>query len=46
MNYLQEYYQKIKSGEIIVGNELMSVLEGLMEDLKILDIIMIPNQDK
>ncbi|MFA5720608.1 MAG: terminase TerL endonuclease subunit [Acholeplasmataceae bacterium] len=34
MNYLQEYYQKIKSGEIIVGNELMSVLEGLMEDLK------------
>ncbi len=34
MNYLQEYYQKIKSGEIIVGAELMSVLEGLMEDLK------------
>ena len=33
MNYLLEYYGKIKKGEIIVGKELMTVLDGLVLDL-------------
>ena len=31
--YLEEYYQKCKSGEIIVGQELMQELENLIADL-------------
>ena len=33
MNYLVEYYNSIKRGEIVVGKELQSVLDGLIEDL-------------
>ncbi|MFH5880894.1 terminase large subunit [Liberiplasma polymorphum] len=33
MNYLLEYYQKIKAGEILVGQELKSVLNDLIADL-------------
>ena len=29
MNYLLKYYEEIKSGNIIVGQELKKVLEGL-----------------
>jgi phage terminase large subunit-like protein len=32
-NYLLEYYEKINSGEIIVGKELKIVLDGLVKDL-------------
>lgn len=31
--FLEEYYQKCKSGEIIIGRELMIELDRLMEDL-------------
>lgn len=31
--YLEEYYQKCKSGEILVGQELMTELENLIADL-------------
>ena len=31
--YLEEYYQKCKSGEIIVGQELMQELENLIADM-------------
>lgn len=31
--YLEEYYQKCKSGEIIIGRELMIELERLIKDL-------------
>lgn len=31
--YLEEYYQKCKSGEILVGQELMQELENLIADL-------------
>lgn len=34
MNYLVEYYNEIKKGQIIVGNELMMVIEGLVKDLE------------
>ncbi len=34
MNYLVEYYNEIKSGKIIVGNELMTVIDGLVKDLE------------
>lgn len=34
MSYLVEYYEKIKSGEIVVGNELLTMLERLMKDMK------------
>lgn len=34
MNYLVEYYNEIKKGQIIVGNELMTVIEGLVKDLE------------
>ena len=33
MNYLKEYYRQIQEGEILVGKELLTVLEGLIEDL-------------
>ncbi len=33
-SYLIEYYNKCKSGEIIIGQELMTQLEMLMEDMK------------
>lgn len=33
-SYLVEYYDKCKSGEIIIGHELMKMLEMLMEDMK------------
>jgi len=33
MNYLVEYYNEIKKGNILVGNELMVVLNGLIDDL-------------
>jgi phage terminase large subunit-like protein len=33
-SYLVEYYEKCKSGEIIIGRELMTSLELLMEDMK------------
>lgn len=33
-SYLVEYYHKCKSGEIIVGKELMTQLEMLMQDMK------------
>ncbi|MHC1749464.1 MAG: terminase large subunit [Cellulosilyticaceae bacterium] len=32
--YIEEYYSKCKSGEIIVGQELMAQLEMIIEDLK------------
>jgi len=32
-SYLVEYYQKCKSGEIIIGRELMAQLQMLMDDL-------------
>lgn len=34
MSYLVEYYEKCKSKEIIIGKELMTQLEMLMEDMK------------
>ncbi len=33
MNYLIEYYEEIQKGNIVVGNELMKVLDGLIKDL-------------
>ncbi len=33
-SYLVEYYEKCKSGEIIVGKELMATLEMLMRDME------------
>ena len=33
-SYLVEYYEKCKSGEILIGRELMTQLEMLMEDIK------------
>ena len=33
MNYLVEYYNEIKEGRILVGSELLTVLEGLIQDL-------------
>ncbi len=33
MNYLKEYYRQIQEGEILVGKELLTVLEGLIDDL-------------
>jgi len=33
VNYLKEYYRQIKEGEILVGKELLTVLEGLIDDL-------------
>jgi len=33
-SYLLEYYNKIKSGEIIIGQELMTQLNNLVEDLE------------
>ena len=33
MNYLIEYYNEIEKGNIIVGQELKSVLDGLIKDL-------------
>ncbi len=33
MNYLVEYYDRIKAGEIIIGNELRKVLDQLIVDL-------------
>jgi sn-glycerol 3-phosphate transport system ATP-binding protein len=33
VNYLKEYYRQIQEGEILVGKELLTVLEGLIEDL-------------
>jgi phage terminase large subunit-like protein len=32
-NYLLEYYEKAKNREIIIGQELMAVIEGLVKDL-------------
>lgn len=32
-NYLLEYYEEIKSGKILVGEELKNILEGLIKDL-------------
>jgi len=34
MNYLIEYYQEIKNGTIIVGEELKTQIDGLIEDLE------------
>jgi len=34
LSYLVEYYEKIKSGKIVVGNELLTMLERLMRDMK------------
>lgn len=34
MNYLLEYYGEIKAGNIVVGQELLTVLEGLVADLE------------
>ena len=34
MSYLVEYYEKIKSGEIVVGKELLTMLERLIKDMK------------
>lgn len=34
MSYLLEYYEKIKEGSIVVGNDLMNVLGGLVKDLE------------
>jgi phage terminase large subunit-like protein len=33
VNYLKEYYRQIQEGEILVGKELLTVLEGLIDDL-------------
>ncbi|MDL2292533.1 terminase large subunit [Acholeplasma sp. OttesenSCG-928-E16] len=33
MNYLLKYYEEIKSGNIVVGNELLTVIKGLISDL-------------
>ena len=33
MNYLVEYYEQIQKGNIIVGKELLSVLESLIKDM-------------
>lgn len=33
MNYLVEYYHKILKGDILVGKELSTVIEGLIDDL-------------
>ena len=33
MSYLIEYYNQIKSGEIIAGKELITVLDNLNKDL-------------
>jgi len=33
MNYLLEYFQKIETGEILVGQELKNVLDDLIDDL-------------
>lgn len=33
-SWLIEYYQKCKSGEIIIGNELMTELDTLIEDMR------------
>jgi phage terminase large subunit-like protein len=33
VNYLKEYYKQIQEGEILVGKELLTVLEGLIDDL-------------
>lgn len=33
MNYLVEYYEKIKANEILVGKELLAVIESLIKDL-------------
>ena len=33
MNYLLKYYEEIENGHIIVGKELKSVLDGLVNDL-------------
>ena len=32
MSYLIEYYEQIKSGEIIAGKELITVLDNLIKD--------------
>lgn len=32
--YLEEYYKKCRSGEIVVGEELMTELEKLIQDIK------------
>ena len=32
-NYLLEYYEEIKSGRILAGEELKNVLKGLIKDL-------------
>ena len=32
-NWFQEYYDKVKSGEILVGRELMKTLDNLHKDL-------------
>lgn len=34
MNYLVEYYSEIKCGNIVVGKELMTVLDRLIGDLE------------
>jgi len=34
LSYLVEYYEKIKSGEIVVGKELLTMLERLIKDMK------------
>lgn len=34
MSYLVEYHEKCKSGEIIIGNELLTMLDILREDMK------------
>ena len=34
MSYLVEYYEKIKTGEIVAGKDLTTMLERLMEDMK------------
>jgi len=33
MNYLIEYYQKVMSNEILVGEELKTMLQRLIDDL-------------
>ena len=33
MNYLKEYYERIMNGDIVVGNELRTILDGLITDL-------------
>ena len=32
-NYFLQYYDKVKSGEILVGKELMKTLDNLFKDL-------------